>query len=53
MTVFYLDGHCHVRGQTGIGTVGVHARKEQRFICHECHKTFSVRTPDFDSYKYI
>jgi IS1 family transposase len=26
-----------------MGNIGIHSRKEQRFICHECHKTFSVR----------
>jgi len=43
MTVFCPNGPCHSRGQTGIGTIGIKARKEQRFICHECHKTFSAR----------
>ena len=35
---------CHARGQIGQGTIGLHSRKEQRFICHECHKTFSATT---------
>jgi transposase-like protein len=34
--------HCHARGQTGQGNIGIHSRKEQRFICHEWHKTFSA-----------
>jgi len=42
-TVFCPNGHCHARGQTGQGNIGLHAQKEQRFICHECHKTFSAR----------
>src|SRR5436189_219626 len=42
-TVFCPNRHCHARGQTGMGTIGIHARKEQRFICHECQKTFSAR----------
>src|SRR4029450_12531057 len=42
-TVFCPNRHCHARGQTGMGNIGIHARKEQRFICHECHKTFSAR----------
>src|SRR5215831_18099680 len=43
-TVFGPNRHCPARGQTGRGTVGIHAQKEQRFICHECHKTFSATT---------
>src|SRR5215831_5970825 len=43
-TVFCPNGHCHARGQTGQGHIGIHSQKEQRFICHECHKTFSART---------
>ena len=35
--------HCPARGQTGQGTIGLHAQKEQRCICHACHKTFSAR----------
>src|SRR5438445_1698180 len=42
-TVFCPNGHCHARGQTGMGNIGIHSRKEQRFICHECHQTFSAR----------
>src|SRR5436309_5290792 len=42
-TVFCPNRHCHARGQTGMGTIGIHARKEQRFLCHECQKTFSTR----------
>jgi transposase-like protein len=34
--------HCHARGQIGQGNIGIHARKAQRCICHECHKTFSA-----------
>jgi transposase-like protein len=43
-TVFCPHGNCHARGQTGQGNIGIHSRKEQRFICHECHKTFSATT---------
>jgi hypothetical protein len=25
-----------------MGTIGIHSQKAQRFICHECHKTFSA-----------
>src|SRR5215475_11382201 len=42
--VFCPNPHCHARGQTGRGNIGIHSRKEQRFICHECDKTFSATT---------
>src|SRR3954469_14314643 len=42
-TVFCPNRHCHARGQTGMGTIGIHSRKEQRIICHACQKTFSAR----------
>jgi transposase-like protein len=41
-TVFCPNRHCPTRGQTGMGNIGIHAQKAQRFICHECHKTFSA-----------
>src|SRR2546427_4398259 len=43
-TTFCPNRHCPARGQTGRGNIGIHSRKEQRFICHECQKTFSART---------
>src|SRR4030095_213783 len=43
-TVFCPNRHCHARGQTGMGNIGIHSRKEQRFLCHACQKTFSART---------
>src|SRR3989440_7394570 len=43
-TTFCPNRHCPARGQTGRGNIGVHAPKDQRFICHECHKTFSATT---------
>src|SRR5512134_1859298 len=43
-TTFCPNQHCPARGQTGQGNIGIHAQKEQRFICHACHKTFSART---------
>jgi transposase-like protein len=42
-TVFCPNTRCHARGQTGQGNIGIHSRKEQRFICQACHKTFSAR----------
>src|SRR6266853_4867494 len=41
-TVFCPNLACPARGQTGQGTIGIHAQKEQRFICHACHKTCSA-----------
>lgn len=41
-TVFCPNLACPARGQTGQGTIGIHAQKEQRCICHACHKTFSA-----------
>jgi transposase-like protein/IS1 family transposase len=41
-TVFCPNTHCHARGQTGQGNIGIHSRKDQRFLCTECHKTFSA-----------
>lgn len=41
-TVFCPNGNCPARGQTGQGNIGIHSRKEQRFLCHACHKTFSA-----------
>jgi transposase-like protein len=39
---FCPNRNCPARGQTGQGNIGVHSRKEQRFICHECQQTFSA-----------
>ena len=33
---------CPARGQTGRGTIGIHSRKNKRFLCTECHKTCSA-----------
>ena len=33
---------CPARGQTGQGNIGIHSRKEKRFICTECRKTFTT-----------
>src|SRR3989454_4565248 len=42
-TTFCPNQHCPARGQTGQGNIGIHSQKEQRFICHACHTTFSAR----------
>src|SRR4029453_16102975 len=44
VTTFCPNRNCPARGQTGKGNIGIHSQKEQRFICHECHKTFSATT---------
>jgi IS1 family transposase len=41
-TVFCPNGDCYARGQIGQGNIGIHSRKDRRFICQECHKTFSA-----------
>ena len=33
---------CPARGQAGQGNIGIHSRKDKRFLCTECHKTFSA-----------
>jgi transposase-like protein/IS1 family transposase len=41
-TVFCPNWACPARGQVGKGNIGVHARKDQRFICTQCRKTFTA-----------
>jgi transposase-like protein len=41
-TVFCPNEHCPARGHIGKGNIGIHSRKEHRFICHACDKTFSA-----------
>ena len=43
-TVFCPNRHCPARGQTGRGNIGIHSQQAQRFLCLECHKTFSATT---------
>ena len=33
---------CPARGQTGQGNSGIHARKDKRCICRQCHTTFTA-----------
>src|SRR5687767_9521703 len=40
--VFCPNLACPARGQTGQGNIGRHSRKDKRFLCTECHKTFSA-----------
>ena len=39
--VFCHNPDCHARGKIGHGNIGIHSRKEQRYICYECNKTFT------------
>jgi transposase-like protein/IS1 family transposase len=41
-TTFCPNVACPARGQTGQGNISIHSCKDQRFICTECHKTFSA-----------
>ena len=41
-TVFCPNLACPARGQGGQGNVRIHSRKDQRFLCTACHKTFAA-----------
>ena len=41
-TVFCPNWTCPARGQRGQGTINIHSRKDQRFICTQCHKIFTA-----------
>ena len=41
-TVFCPNWMCPARGQAGQGNIGIHSRKDKRFICTQCHKTFTA-----------
>src|SRR5260221_12068625 len=41
-TVFCPNLACPARGQTGQGNIGIHSRKDKRFLCRACHKTFGA-----------
>jgi transposase-like protein/IS1 family transposase len=43
-TTFCPNPDCPARGQIGQGNIGIHSRKERRFICKQCHKTFTMTT---------
>jgi transposase-like protein/IS1 family transposase len=43
-TVFCPNPACPARGQTGQGNIGIHSRKDQRFLCTQCRKTFTATT---------
>jgi transposase-like protein/IS1 family transposase len=41
-TTFCPNLECPARGQAGQGNIRIHSRKEQRFLCTACHKTFTA-----------
>jgi transposase-like protein len=41
-TTFCPTMTCPTRGQTGQGNIGIHSRKDRRFICTQCRKTFAA-----------
>jgi transposase-like protein len=41
--VFCPIDECPARGQIGKGNITIHSRKEQRYKCNVCDKTFSAR----------
>jgi len=40
--IFCPNIACTARGQIGKGNIGVHSRKEKRYICDECQQTFTT-----------
>ena len=40
--VFCPNLKCPARGQRGTGNIGLPSRKEQRFLCRQCGKTFAA-----------
>ncbi len=41
-TTFCPNSACPARGQGGQGNIGIHSRKDKRFICTACRKTFTA-----------
>ena len=41
-TTFCPHLECPARGQAGEGNIRIHSRKDRRFLCTACHKTFSA-----------
>jgi transposase-like protein len=41
-TLFCPNLACPARGHVGQGNIGIHSRKDQRFICTQCRKTFAA-----------
>ena len=41
-TVFCPNLACPARGHMGQGNIGIHSRKDQRFLCTQCRKTVAA-----------
>jgi transposase-like protein len=41
-TIFCPNLACPARGQAGQGNIRVHSRTDQRWLCRQCHKTFTT-----------
>jgi transposase-like protein/IS1 family transposase len=41
-TLFCPNLACPARGHVGQGNIGIHSRKDQRFICTQCRTTFAA-----------
>lgn len=41
-SVFCHNLDCPARGQIGKGNIGIHSRKDGRYICHVCGQTFTA-----------
>jgi transposase-like protein/IS1 family transposase len=41
-TTFCPNLACPARGQIGQGNIGIHSQRDRRFMCTQCHKTFSA-----------
>ena len=41
-SVFCHNMACPARGQSGKGNIGIHSRKDQRYVCHQCGQTFTA-----------
>src|SRR3954462_2158353 len=39
---FCHDPDCTARGQLGLGNISVHSRKDRRYRCSVCHRTFAA-----------
>ena len=39
--IFCHNPDCPASGKVGRGNIGVHSRKQHRYICHECKRTFT------------
>ena len=41
---FCHNPDCSDRGQSGLGNIHIHSRKEQRYCCSTCGRTFAATT---------